>query len=376
MAARNYSGTAVQTTITGAISSSDTSFSVADATGHPSSNYVLTLGGGTAREEKVLVGSRSGTSCSSVTRAFDGTTAVSHPAGEAAEHTISAADLSEANALVNLADAQGDILYASAADTWARLAKGTAAQILRMNSGATAPEWATNTAVLATLLDAKGDIIAGSAADTAARLAVGANGTVLTADSAEATGLKWAAAASETLAASIVDAKGDLIAATAADTPARLAVGTNGQVLTAASGEATGLQWTTIVDRAFVSGFVHIASGITTNTQLLRTSYNGAAASAVALPVVMDRSGSIVGLWVASTSARVGGTVTVEAYVNGVASGFTVALDGTNTQYHYATQAAGTDAFSAGQRVDIRATNSSFDPSAAQIEAGFVAVYS
>jgi hypothetical protein len=44
-----------------------------------------------------------------------------------------------------------------------------------------------------TLLDAKGDIIVASAADTAARLAVGANGHVLTADSAEATGLKWAA---------------------------------------------------------------------------------------------------------------------------------------------------------------------------------------
>jgi hypothetical protein len=43
----------------------------------------------------------------------------------------------------------------------------------------------------------------------------------------------------------ILNAKGDLIAATAADTPAALTVGANGTVLTAASGEATGLQWAT-----------------------------------------------------------------------------------------------------------------------------------
>lgn len=36
----------------------------------------------------------------------------------------------------------GDIFYASATNTIAKLAKGTALQILRMNSGATAPEWA------------------------------------------------------------------------------------------------------------------------------------------------------------------------------------------------------------------------------------------
>ncbi len=36
---------------------------------------------------------------------------------------------------------QGDVLYASAANTLAALAKGTALQMLRMNAGATAPEW-------------------------------------------------------------------------------------------------------------------------------------------------------------------------------------------------------------------------------------------
>lgn len=40
----------------------------------------------------------------------------------------------------------GDILYATAADTLTRLAKGTALQQLRINAGATAPEWATSSA--------------------------------------------------------------------------------------------------------------------------------------------------------------------------------------------------------------------------------------
>jgi len=49
-----------------------------------------------------------------------------------------------------------------------------------------------STAINPTIVDAKGDIIAATGADAVARLGVGANDTVLTADSAQATGLKWA----------------------------------------------------------------------------------------------------------------------------------------------------------------------------------------
>ncbi len=39
---------------------------------------------------------------------------------------------------------QGDVIYADGTDSWTRLAKGTAGQVLKMNSGATAPEWGTD----------------------------------------------------------------------------------------------------------------------------------------------------------------------------------------------------------------------------------------
>lgn len=55
--------------------------------------------------------------------------------------TISTTGKVNISALTVASQAQGDLIYATSATAWARLAKGTAGQILTMNSGATAPEW-------------------------------------------------------------------------------------------------------------------------------------------------------------------------------------------------------------------------------------------
>lgn len=96
-----------------------------------------------------------------------------------------------------------------------------------------------------TIWDAKGDVVGGTGANTAARLAVGTDGQVLTADAAEATGLKWTTPGAGTNVSTdtIWDAKGDLAGGTGSNTAARLAVGTNGTALIAASGETTGMKW-------------------------------------------------------------------------------------------------------------------------------------
>ncbi len=88
----------------------------------------------------------------------------------------------------------GDIVYSSAtANTNTRLGIGTAGQVLAVSGGGV-PAWTTTADV--TPLTTKGDLFTFTTVD--ARIGVGANGTVLTADSAEATGLKWATPASGT----------------------------------------------------------------------------------------------------------------------------------------------------------------------------------
>jgi hypothetical protein len=113
-----------------------------------------------------------------------------------------------------------ELLGDSIDTTLVDLKGGTTGQVLSKTSGTDMDfTWVTTddvNAIQNAIVDAKGDLIGASAADTPARLAVGANGTVLTADSAETTGLKWATPAVGKIAQVLSTLKTDTFSTTAA----------------------------------------------------------------------------------------------------------------------------------------------------------------
>lgn len=101
--------------------------------------------------------------------------------------------------MTNPMTAAADLIVGDTGGTPARLAKGSDSQVLTIDPTTHLIVWATPAAssgdvATDTIWDAKGDLAGGTGPNTAARLPVGTNGQVLTADSAETTGMKWAAA--------------------------------------------------------------------------------------------------------------------------------------------------------------------------------------
>jgi hypothetical protein len=88
---------------------------------------------GLVTEEKVLVGSRTGSSLSSITRGVDGTTAASHSAGATCYPVFTATDANEANEFTSTMTTRGDLLTINSSVNPARIAIGTAGYVLTSN---------------------------------------------------------------------------------------------------------------------------------------------------------------------------------------------------------------------------------------------------
>lgn len=167
MARHEYVGAAPETTISGSITAgsptSGGTFSVLDGTGYPTGStgpFVVALDAGTVSEEKVLCSIRTGNVFTVATtgRGYDNTAAASHGGATTAgtvNHVFDAASATDFAGHVydttrddhtqyqkkSLLTTAGDLVYATAASAWARLAIGTSGKFLK--STGTAPSWVT-----------------------------------------------------------------------------------------------------------------------------------------------------------------------------------------------------------------------------------------
>lgn len=137
---RSYAGAAAACTLSSSISSGDTSLTLTGTvSGWPNTadgSFHMVIDPGLSTEEKILVGSRSTGSLSSITRGVDGTSASSHSAGATCYPVFTATDADQANKIVSTLTTKGDIL-ATDGSALNRLAVGSNGTVLAADSSAT-----------------------------------------------------------------------------------------------------------------------------------------------------------------------------------------------------------------------------------------------
>jgi len=137
---RSYAGAAPACTLTNSITSSDTTATLTGDTTNwnntANGSFYMVIDPGLSTEEKVLVGTRSGSSLSSITRGVDGTTAAAHNSGATCYPVFTAVDADQANKVASTLTTKGDLLVTTGS-VLDRLAVGTNDFALLADSAAT-----------------------------------------------------------------------------------------------------------------------------------------------------------------------------------------------------------------------------------------------
>ena len=100
MKRQDFVGNAVTTEISESILSTSTTIPCDDLSTFPSgagNPFVISIGRGTDSEEKVLISTRTMSALVVEERGYDGTTAVSHSAGESVDHVLDATVIQDMN---------------------------------------------------------------------------------------------------------------------------------------------------------------------------------------------------------------------------------------------------------------------------------------
>lgn len=136
---KEFLGGAPARTLASSITNVATSLTLSSGTSWPTgtpAKFVAVIDRGNANEEKVLITTRSGTSCTGVQRGYDGTTAAAHNAGATIEHCVDAYTLNQLSAMANAPTSQYDLVMRGAtANAWSRIGVGSNGQALIVSGG-------------------------------------------------------------------------------------------------------------------------------------------------------------------------------------------------------------------------------------------------
>lgn len=136
---KEFLGGAPARTLASSITNVATSLTLSSGTSWPTgtpAKFVAVIDRGTANEEKVLITTRSGTSCTGVQRGYDGTTAAAHNAGATIEHCVDGYTLNQLSAMANAPTSQYDLVMRGAtANAWSRIGVGSNGQALVVSGG-------------------------------------------------------------------------------------------------------------------------------------------------------------------------------------------------------------------------------------------------